>query len=68
MNQLEKLLKIFEDEIRQLISREDNPREFYLLKNDEIGNITDLFQEIGNKTLSIVYDRQIIEVYYNPFN
>lgn len=68
MNQLDKLLNIFNIEIKQLISREDSPREFYLLKNDAVGKLKDLFQEVGNETFSIVYNRQIIEVYYNPIN
>lgn len=68
MDQLDKLLNIFDNEIKQLISREDNPREFYLLKNDAVGKLKDLFQEVGNETFSIVYDRKIIEVYYNPIN
>lgn len=68
MNQLDELLKIFEDEIKQLITREESPRAFYLLKNNEVGKLKNLFQEVGNETLSIVYDCQIIEVYYNPIN
>ncbi len=68
MNQLDNLLKIFEDEIRLLISREESPRAFYLLRNDEIGKLTNRFQEMGNENLLIKYDRQVIEVYYNPFN
>ena len=68
MNQLDKLLNIFDNEIKQLIFREDSPREFYLLKNDVVGKLKDLFQEVGNETFSIVYDRKIIEVYYNPIN
>ncbi len=68
MNELDKWLKIFEDEIRLLVSRETNPREFFLLKNDDVGKLKDLFQEVGNETFSIVYDRQLIEVYYNPIN
>ena len=68
VNQLDKLLNIFDNEIKQLISREDSPREFHLLKNDAVGKLKDLFQEVGNETFSIVYNRQIIEVYYNPIN
>ena len=67
MNQLDKLLKTFDYEIRQLISKEDNPREFYLLKNDEKGKLTHLVEDVGRENLEIIYNRQIIEVYYNPF-
>jgi len=68
MNQLDKSLNIFDHEIRQLISREDSPREFYLLNKDEVGKLKYLFQEVGIETFLTVYDRQIIEVYYNPRN
>ena len=68
INQLDKFLKIFEDEIRLLISREESPREFRLLKNIEKGKLTNLFYEMGIENFSIIYNRQIIEAYYNPFN
>lgn len=68
MNQLAELLKIFEYEIQQLINKEKNPREFYLLKNDEIGKLTYIIQDIGNGNLEIIYNRHIIEVYYNSLH
>lgn len=68
MNQLDNLLKIFEDEIRLLISKEEYPRAFYLLRNDERGRLTYLFKEGGVETFSTLYDHKNIEVYYNPTN
>lgn len=68
MNQLDSLLKIFEDKIRLLISREEHPRTYYLLKNDEKGKLTYLFKPVGNETFSTLYDLKNIEVYYNSFN
>ena len=68
MNQLDSLLKIFEDEIRLLISREENLRSFFLLKNEENGKLTYLFKPVGNETFSTLYNLKHIEVYYNSFN
>jgi len=68
MSGLEKYLKIFEAEIRQLINKEENPREFKLLSNDEIGKLTHIIQDVGKENLEVIYDPQTIEVYYNPIN
>ena len=68
INKLDKFLKIFEDEIRLLISIEESPREFHLLKNDERGKLTNLLHEMGIENFSIIYNHEIIEVYYNPSN
>ena len=68
MYELEKYLKVFEDEIRGLINKEENPREFKLLRFDEIGKLTHIIQDIGKKNVEVIYDPEIIEAYYNPIN
>ncbi len=68
MNRLEKYLKVFEDEIRVLIDKEENPREFKLLRYDETGKLTHIIQDIGKQNIEVIYDPEIIEVYYNPIN
>ncbi|KKN08691.1 hypothetical protein LCGC14_1054280 [marine sediment metagenome] len=68
MNQLECLLKIFDNEIRSLISKEKKPRTFNLRRNDEKGYFSDIFKPRGNETFSILYDLKHIEVYYNSYN
>lgn len=68
MYELEKYLKVFEDEIRGLINKEENPREFKLLRFDEIGKLTHIIQDIGKQNVEVIYDPEIIEAYYNPIN
>ena len=68
MKRLEKYLQIFDDEINKLINKEENPREFSLLRYDEIGKLTHIIEDVGKENLEVVYDPQTIEVYYNPNN
>jgi hypothetical protein len=68
MYELEIYLKVFEDEIRVLINKEENPREFKLFRFDEIGKLTHIIQDIGKQNIEVIYNPEIIEAYYNPTN
>ncbi len=68
MYELKKYLKVFEDEIRVLIDKEEKPREFKLLGYDEIGKLTHILPDIGKQNIEVIYDLEIIEAYYNPIN
>ncbi len=68
MYELEKYLKVFEDEIQVLIDKEENPIEIKLLIYDEIGKLTHIIQDIGKQNIEVIYDTEIIEAYYNPIN
>lgn len=66
MVQLDRMLKIVDNEIRELVSREKDPRVFKFLENNKKGKFTDFIPNICSEAnFEATYDLQDIEVYYN---